>query len=575
MNSKGCKRICDDKTYWQKIAFVVCASFYHLTISAQLQFKDIAEDAGIVHQYRVFEGLFGGAACVFDLNNDGFEDLYITGGLADDQLLVNTGMASFINIFDQSGMTLTRKFVTLGVASADVNRDGWVDIFITTSTRADSVQVIPQAINLLFLNNGDSTFRDATAEYGLDQLYAFSTGASFGDVNGDGYPDLYVGNYFLDYDGPLTEINDATIVNASRIAKGYLLINQKGNYFKNEYDRYGLNHSGFGFGGLFTDYDNDGDQDIIVNHDFGYKATPNYVLKNEYPRKIFTYAEVELGLDLRINAMSTALADVNEDGFLDYFFTNIKFNKFMLSQGVDQAYMNKAKELGTHIFTISWGAHFQDFDHDGDVDLYVVNGDLNPNCTAMGNFLFENKSGKFEDVARLAGVNDYGIGRGSVVFDMENDGDLDILVINQNPIRDYPDSSRTKLFINELQSPLHWAKVKLVGVQSESRGLGSRVEIVTKSKRQIREIDGGGSSHISQNSALAHFGLGVDDQIDSLIVRWTGGDTQILLNPPIDSLIIVIEETKSKQKRPYMLMALSVLIALFVWIGYKRRLTGN
>jgi enediyne biosynthesis protein E4 len=258
-------------------------------LQAQPRFTDATEAAGINHQFVVYEGMFGGGACVFDFNNDGYEDLYLTSGMNDDQLLLNQKDGTFKNIFEGSGLELTKQYVTQGVAGADVNRDGWVDLFITTINKKDNSTNIPRAENLLFLNNGNptgagNTFRDATKEYGLEKLYSFSTGGSFGDFNADGYPDLYVGNYFLEYDGPLTEINDATIVNASKTAEGYLLLNKAGKKYKNVYEDYGLNHRGFGFGGLFTDYDNDGDQDLYIINDFGYKAKPNYLLRNNYPK---------------------------------------------------------------------------------------------------------------------------------------------------------------------------------------------------------------------------------------------------------------------------------------------------
>lgn len=531
-------------------------------IRAQIRFSDVTEAAGISHQFRVYEGMFGGGACVFDINNDGYEDLYLTSGMNNDQLLLNQKDGTFKNIFEGSGLESTNEYATQGVSGADVNRDGWVDLFITTINKKGNKTGIPRAENLLFINNGNNTFRNATKEYGINDLYSFSTGGSFGDFNADGYPDLYVGNYFLEYDGPLTEINDATIVNASKTAEGYLLLNKDGKRFKNVYKEYGLDHRGFGFGGVFTDYDNDGDQDLFINNDFGYKAKPNYLLRNNYPKESFTYVEKETGMDLRINAMTTAVGDYDNNGYLDYFVTNIKFNRFMVNQGAGKPYKDMSKELGMSMFTISWGANWADFDQDGDLDLFVSNGDLNPNCVPMGDFLFENINGHFQENARAAGINDYGMGRGSVVFDFDNDGDMDVLVVNQKPIKDYPMPSITKLYRND-STHGNWLKVALVGTQAEKHGIGSRVKIVLGKSQMIREIDGGGSSHLSQNSTIAHFGLGNATVIDSVIVTWTGGNRQVLLNQAANQTLTVVEVGSIKKKQsPYYLGA--IFLALFV-----------
>ncbi len=503
------------------------------------KFKDITAAAGIDHQFRVFEGMFGGGVCAFDYNRDGFDDLFITGGMNDDVLYRNNRNGTFTNVYAQTGLTATRGFVTQGVAAADVNRDGWVDLFVTTITTKGPKQPIPRARNLLLLNE-KGHFRDATKEYGLDQLVAFSTGASFGDINADGWPDLYVGNYFNAFSGTLTAINDATIVSATQTAKGYLLLNRNGKSFEDVYDRYGLTHRGFGFGGVFTDYDNDGDQDLIVNHDFGYKRTPNLLLVNQYPRGLFRDEGPLAKLDLKINSMGTAVGDINGDGFLDYYFTNIRFNRFMVSQGPGKPFADKTNELGLNNFAISWGANFADFDQDGDLDLFVANGDLNPNCQPMADFYFENQNGHFQDNARAYGLNDYGIGRGSVVFDLENDGDLDLLVVNQKPVLNYPVPSVTHLYRNDA-SQGNWLKIRLKGVQAESHGLGSRVEVVAGGRHQLREIDGGGSSHNSQNSTIAHFGLGAATVVDSVVIRWTGGKVQVLTNPKINTLLTITE----------------------------------
>lgn len=516
------------------------------TLFSQTKFTDITQQASIMHQFEVKDGFLGGGICVLDVNNDDYQDLYLTGGKQPDRLYLNLKDGTFKDILVQSGIAATtQNFVTQGVASADVNRDGWRDLFITTNTTMDTNQVIPRAINLFFLNNGDNTFRDATQEYGLGQMNSFSTGVNFGDFNVDGFPDVYIGNYFHDYTGPLDEINDQTMVNANNTAKGYLLLNQQGKKFKNVYEEYGMNHKGFGFGGLFTDFDNDGDLDLHVLHDFGYKAKPDRLLENQYPKKKFKYVEKELDMDLRINAMASAVGDYDNNGWLDYFVTNIRFNYFMVNQGSGKPFINKSKELGTRIFKIGWGANFADFDQDGDLDLFVANGDLNPYCTPMDNFYYENKDYRFEQIAYQVGLNEYGIGRGSVVFDIENDGDLDLLVVNQKPVLAYPVPSKTVLYRNDSGSKGNWLKVKLEGTNATLNGIGTRVKVVCANQKMMREIDGGGSSHLSQNSTIAHFGLGNATVIDSIIITWVGGKKQVILQQ-VPNQLITIEETPDK-----------------------------
>jgi len=546
--------------YYRRLTGCILIIIINFNFGNTQKFTDITEQAGINHQFAVKDGFLGGGACVLDVNNDGFQDIYLTGGKKADRFYLNQKDGTFKDILASAGIEkITKEFVTQGVASADVNRDGFVDLFITTNTTMDSTQVIPRAINLFFLNNGDNTFRDATTEFGLDQMNSFSTGVNFGDFNADGYPDAYVGNYFHDYTGPLDEINDATMVNANNTAQGYLLLNQKGKRFKNVYEEYGMNHKGFGFGGVFTDFDNDGDQDLFVLHDFGYKAKPNYLLENQYPKRKFKYVEKELDMDLRINAMASAVGDYDNNGWLDYFVTNIRFNYFMVNGGKGKPFANKSKELGTKLFKIGWGANFADFDHDGDLDLFVANGDLNPYCTPMDNFYYQNTNNHFDQIAYKVGLNDYGLGRGSVVFDIENDGDLDLLVVNQQPVLAYPIPSNTLLYRNDsIQG--NWLKVKLEGINAESNGLGSRIKVVTGNTRMIREIDGGGSSHLSQNSKIAHFGVGNASTVDSIIVTWVGGKEQILENQSVNQLL-VIEEIPDTEK-PLLWYGLGFLILL-------------
>ena len=530
---------------YRRIFLLLCFSIF-VKVQGQ-QFTDITNQSGIDHYFEVYEGMFGGGIAVLDYNNDGFEDLYITGGMQEDQLLENLQNGTFKNVLKTARLESVLRFVTQGVAAADFNRDGWMDLFVTTITTKSQKRKIPRAQNLIFINQGDGTFKNNSKSFGIQRIESFSTGISVGDFNLDGYPDLYVGNYFTDYDGGLKEISDATIVNAGKTAKGYLYENKGGKRFKEVSEKYNIDHRGFSFGGIFTDFDNDNDLDLIVNNDFGYKAKPNYLLENLYPKKEFQYVGENYEMDLRINAMGGATADINADGFLDYFISNIRYNRFMIQDPEKNIFKDQAEALGTQLFTISWGANFNDFDHDGDIDLFVSNGDLNPNCVPMYNFFFENVNGQFKEESTKFGLKDYGVGRGSAIFDLENDGDMDLIVVSQKPIREYGPPSITRLYRNDIEEG-NYLQVKLKGNASTLSAHGARIQVFSDSLFINQEIDGGNTSHLSHNSTLAHFGLGKRKIIDSLKVIWPGGEIT-KMNQIKTNQKIFVEETQEFKKR--------------------------
>ena len=151
--------------------------------------------------------------------------------------------------------------------------------------------------------------------------------------------------------------------------------------------------------------------------------------------------------------------------------------------------------------------------------------------------------------------------------DLDNDGDLDILVVNQKPVLDYPVESLTKLYRND-STKGNWIKIALKGVESESHGIGSRVEVVVGKTKMIREIDGG-SSHISQNSTIAHFGLGDATKIDSIIVTWVGKGQQVLINQDVNNLITITEIPSKKGLPLWMVFGIVAASVLFVVIFYR------
>ena len=533
---------------------------------SQNVFSDVTLNSGIDNIYDVYEGLFGGGVVAFDYNNDGFEDLYITGGKSQDILYKNNGDGTFKDVIKESGLIKDSLFVTTGVSSADVNKDGYIDLLVTTITSQNNQpnKKNKMSSNLLYINNGDGTFSDSSSKYGL-QKKNFSTSSSFGDINADGYPDLFIANYFQDFyfdDNPLGShrlslLNNYVIQEDYETGHDELYINIDGKYFKDVSDLLVDAGKGYGFGGVFTDFDNDNDLDLFIINDFGETHEPNRLMVNQHPELRFENKSIEMKINFGLKSMGVGVGDYNNDNLLDYHVTNIFAGPFIVNRGDGLPFINLMNNIGTGIskiksfkdsesVIIGWGSFFVDYDNDTDLDLFNSNGPINPMVSPIPNILFENKGRVFE-VNEKSGVMDYGIARGSVHFDYDNDGDQDIFVVNQRPVNKvvYGKAIGSKLYRNDSSNDNNWLKIKLNGSQSTTRGLGARIRIVCDDLSMIREVDGG-SSHASQNSSIIHFGLGENKKVDSLIVTWPGGKKQYLINL-IPNNLIEIEETIVKE----------------------------
>ena len=527
-------------------------------------FSDVTDYSGINNIYEVYQGLFGGGVAAFDYNNDNLEDLIITGGNSQDILLKNNGDGTFKNVSIEAGLTTELTVVTTGVVTADVNKDGYVDIFLTTIASQEKKSKINKTLspNILYLNNGDGTFKDVSKQFKIDKNN-FSTSASFGDFNCDGFPDLFVSNYFKNFyfeENPfgthnLAILNHYSINEEYETGQDELYINIEGKYFKEVSELLGDDAgNGYGFGGVFTDFDNDNDLDLFIINDFGETSESNRMLVNQYPKLEFKNLSRELKINFGLKSMGVGVGDYNNDNYLDYHVTNIFAGPFIVNRGNGFPFINLMNEVGTGVnkiksfenmetVIIGWGSIFFDYDNDTDLDLFNSNGPINPMVNPIPNILFEKKSRVFE-INENSGVMDYGIGRGSIYFDYDNDGDLDIFVVNQKPVRDvsyFGGIVKSKLYRNDSSKINNWLKVKLNGNESTTRGLGARVKIVAERLNMIREVDGG-SSHASQNSSILHFGLGQTKKIDSLIISWPGGKKQYLLNVDSNQLIEINEK---------------------------------
>ncbi len=548
-------------------SFLVISLFLPFLFFGQNVFSDVTSNSGIDNIYDVYQGLFGGGVVAFDYNNDGYEDLFITGGQGQDVLYKNNGNGTFKNVTKESGLFKDKVIVTTGVSSADINKDGYIDLFLTTiaSQVDNSKRNKTLSPNLVYINNGDGTFSDQSSKFRINKRN-FSTSSSFGDINADGFPDLFVSNYFKNFyfeESPFNTHNLA-ILNHYSINEEYetgedeIYINVEGKYFKEVSNLLIDAGKGYGFGGVFTDFDNDNDLDLFIINDFGETSESNRLLVNMYPELRFENKSRELKINFGLKSMGVAVGDYNNDNFLDYHVTNIFAGPFIVNRGNGLSFVNLMNNVGTGInkiksfnnyeaVIIGWGSLFLDYDNDTDLDLFNSNGPINPMVNPIPNILFENKGRVFE-LNESSGVMDYGIARGSVHFDYDNDGDQDIFVVNQRPINDMSYRGGvvgSKLYRNDSSNKNNWLKIKLKGKQSTTRGLGARVRVVCDDLNMIREVDGG-SSHASQNTSIVHFGVGENKKIDSLIISWPGGKkqhlTDILPNQLIEIEELYIEE---------------------------------
>ena len=489
-------------------------------------FARIGEQAGIDHLH-VDEHIMGGGASFFDFNNDGFIDIYVTGGDEMDKLYKNNGDLSFTDVGVIAGFSVTDGIKTTGVCTGDIDNDGDRDIFVATNENAAC---------LLFENQGDGTFLNISTTAGIIDT-SWSTSITMGDYNMDGYLDIYVGNYVKTYGAEDTPFYDQI----EEALPNYFYINNGDNTFSQDASLTGVNDIGAALAVAFTDYDNDNDIDIYVANDFGNAYDDNTMYQNEYPSSTFANVGVAIGADASMNAMGIAIGDYNESMNLDYYVSNMAGNVFYSNSG-DNNFVDVATATNTLCTEfVSWGNFFFDYNHDTYLDLFVANGGvlMQDAFRDQANTLFKAQDDyTYIELLDFTGDIDSSISRGAIFGDIDNDGDLDIFVANMSD-----DSSATIgafLIENLNESSFNWIKIRTEGTTNNFDGFGTKVKMHVNGRSFIREVDGG-SSYQSQNSSIVHFGLGESTVIDSLEVVWLGGETQTLYNVAANQMIHVKE----------------------------------
>jgi len=516
-------------------------------------FTDVTDSAGIDH---LMFGPMGGGAAVLDYNNDGHEDVYVIGGLSGDKLLKNNGDGTFSEInMGLSGLSAVLDKYTIGVAAGDINNDGNRDLFVTTWGFFSNPSVF--ASNQLFRNNGNGTFTNITNSSGISGDKTWSFSATFGDFNLDGYLDIYVGNY-VDSTVILRDSLGISIGYANTCFPNYLYLNNGDETFTEVGSSLGMDNTGCALATAFTDYDADQDIDLYVANDFGEWVVPNVLYRNNHPQPNFADVSVSSGANAGMYGMGIGVGDYDEDGDFDYYVTNVGRNVLFQNNG-DGTFSDVADSAGVantwvvqdSLNTTGWGANFFDYDHDTYLDLFVSNGwigtpDFIPTHSFDPNKFYENnRDGTFTDISTSAGVADTSISRGSVIFDYDNDGDMDLLVMNVDYYGGIGDTLEPKVTLlrNDAANG-NWLKVKVQGVVNARDGFGTRARAVVDGRSFIREV-GGGSGHASQNSSIMHFGLAIYSEFDTLEILWLGGGRQVFTCVSANQLFQVIEDTSA------------------------------
>ncbi len=496
----------------------------------------------------------GAGACFLDHDLDGDLDLYLVNGAtletagpdnpARDALYENDGRNRFRDVTEQAGVG--DRGWGGGCAVADYDNDGDPDLYLTH-----------YGTDALYRNDGNGTFREVAAQVGVSDP-RWSLGAVFFDADRDGDLDLYVANY-LHFDAA----EPGVLTRRCRWKGGDVMCGPRGFagqadvYYRNDGDGTFTDASAdagvgqdalYGMGAVAGDLDDDGNVDLFVASD----SQENLLLVNDGTGR-FRDQALAAGLafsgDGREQAgMGADLGDYDADGDEDLFVTNFSddYHTLYRNDG-DLLFTDVSGATGLDPVTrpsLGWAGNFFDYDNDGDLDLFVAGGHVYPEVDAVDpatsyrqrNLLLENDgAGRFIDVGHLSGpgLAELHVGRGAAIADYDDDGDLDIVVVNDN--------ESPSLLRHDGGNALHWIKLRLRGTRSNRDGIGARLWLTAGRRNQFREVRRGGG-YLSSHDPRLHVGLGAQTVVERLEVHWPSGSQQIVTDLPADHLVTIDEE---------------------------------
>ncbi len=543
------------------------------TFAVEPVFVDVTDQAGagILHYPPIFDkrmahimemvsaGASGGA--IGDFNKDGWLDIFVNNPRGDmsNSLLKNNGDMTFTNVIKQAGLTdlnSSDQVTSMGVFF-DYDGDTWQDLL-----------VVRFGITLLYKNMADGTFKDVTRHAGLNE-YANSLSAITFDFDRDGDIDIYLGSYFRDLNMFSLKNMEKNILHDSwevsrNGGSNIFYVNNGDGTFTNKTKEIGVEDTGWTMALAHSDIDGDGWQDIYVANDYG----TDIVFRNNQKGGFENITNRSIGSDTK-KGMNAETGDFDNDGDMDLFVTNVteeflyECNMLWQNNG-DGEFVDVSQELGVCDTGWGWGGKFFDYNNDGWLDLYVANGFFTgkkdedyleillpaiwdsgedpsnpkvwPALDGMGlaasesNVLFTNRMGRYHR-EKESGLELAKDSRAILTADFNNDGRIDIFVTNNN--------SKTNMYMNNTNGG-HWLEIELVGNAPNTEAVGAKLYAKSGSLTQMREVNIG-NGFAGNSSTRQHFGLGLAEEVDELVVNWPDGSQQKYKHVKGDRIIRLVQ----------------------------------
>ncbi|MEO9511234.1 MAG: VCBS repeat-containing protein [Flavobacteriaceae bacterium] len=528
----------------------------------------------------------GGGVAIGDLNNDGLSDVFLTGNMVSNKLYLNKGNMQFEDITITANVEGDDRWYT-GVTMVDINNDGWLDIYLSVSGKFGTTQ------NQLLINNGDLTFTESAADFGIDDA-SNSIQATFFDYDLDGDLDLFVANY------PLVPLSQGNLFYQSKMEEnlhkesGHLYLNDGTGHFTDITRKAGVQNFGLTLGLIASDFNNDGWPDLYLSNDFN---VPDYFYINNQDGTFKEVVQTATG-HTSMFGMGIDASDFNNDGLIDLIQADMtpedyvrarvnmaSMNPKSFKEGVDLGfhyqYMQNSLQInngvntdGTPIMSEvsrmskmastdwSWSTLFADLDNDGWKDVYITNGmkrDVNDNdinnrsgatsfkqafnisitdyaSQPIANYAYQNQGNNtFKKVGEAWNLDLEGFSNGMSYGDLDNDGDLDLVINNID--------RKATLYENKTEGS-NFIRIELAGPQENLKGLGTKVILKNTNGLQTQELTLTRGFQSSVEPIL-HFGLGAK-VVENLRVIWPDGKEQVLEKPSINKKVKIDYAQASK-----------------------------